>query len=130
VAVRQSAEVELDSGLEAPVERHLVDAHRGPAAGDERVIHGGEVVVGRVEVRAVVGADGAALDGGVLAAGQLVDAHAHEAGHGRGGHVVVEIVDLREHFRRVAGDAGLEGDRDVHDAPRHGRCPPAGVTGR
>jgi hypothetical protein len=76
-------------------------------------------VVGRVEVGAVVGADVGALDGGVFAVGELVDADAHVFGHRGGGFVVVEVFDLRQGVRRVAFDAGLERDRNVDQSPWH-----------
>ena len=57
-------EVQLHAGLVQPVERDLVDPHGRHAAGRHRLVHAGEVVVGRVHVGAVMAADGAALDGG------------------------------------------------------------------
>ena len=50
IAVGEVAEVELDAGLQAPFERHLVDGDRALAA-----VHGRGEVPGRVEMRAVVG---------------------------------------------------------------------------
>src|SRR5262245_66642484 len=57
VAVGKATEIELDPGLEAPLQRHLVDAQRPPTA-----VHGGGEVVGRVKVRAVMGRNIDALD--------------------------------------------------------------------
>jgi hypothetical protein len=57
VAVRKVAEVELDTGLKAPLERHLIDRERAAA-----VILGRGEVVGCVEVRAVVRDESHALD--------------------------------------------------------------------
>ena len=53
VAVLLGAEVELDAGLEAPFQRHLVDGD-GPLA----LVHRRMEVIGRVEMRAVVWSTG------------------------------------------------------------------------
>src|SRR5580658_11252503 len=87
------------------------------------MVHGGEVVVGGVEVGAVVGTNVGALDGGVFAVGELVDADAHVFGHRGGGFVVVEVFDLRQGVGRVALDAGFEGDGNVDQAAGHARPP-------
>ena len=50
IAVLEMPEVELHAGIEAPFQRHLVDGDRALAA-----IHGGGEMIGRVEMRGVVG---------------------------------------------------------------------------
>ena len=62
VAVRQVAEVELHAGLEAPVERHLVDGDGALA-----LVHRRMEMIGRVEMRAVVGREVDVLDRPALA---------------------------------------------------------------
>ena len=76
-------------------------------------------MVGGVEVGAVVGADVGALDGGVFAVGELVDADPHVFGHRGGGLVVVEVFDLRQRVGWVALDAGFEGNGNVDQAAGH-----------
>ena len=94
-------------------------------------------MVGRVHVGAVVAADGATLDGGVLAFGQLVHADAEVLGDAGGGLVMVDVLDPRDHVRRVAGDVAAQRDGQVDEPVGHGasrhcsrrRQPPA-ATGR
>ena len=121
VAVVEVAEVELDARIVEPFQRQLVDALAGPAAGRQPFVLAGEVVVGRVDVGAVVGADLDALDGGVLAFRQRVHGDAHILRHARRGLMVVEILDLGQAVRRVGLDAGLERDGQVDIAAGHGR---------
>src|SRR5262249_674098 len=59
------AEVELDAGLEAPFQRHLVDGDGALA-----LVHGRMEVIGRVEMRAVVGREADVLDRPALAVGR------------------------------------------------------------
>src|SRR5215468_6082947 len=84
------------------------------------MIHAGEVMVGGIEMRAVVGADGAALDGRVFTAGQLVDPDPHVLGNRRGGLVMVHVLDLRQRVWRVTLDPGLQRRGDVDQTTRHG----------
>src|SRR3954451_17412338 len=84
-------EVELHAGLEAPVERHLVDRDRALAA-----VHRGSEVPGRVEVRAVVGGQAYPLESPALAVREVLLAQAgEERGQVRGRLLVVEVLDLR-----------------------------------
>jgi hypothetical protein len=66
VAVGHVAEVELHARAEAPFQRHLVDGDRAFAA-----VHRRMVVIGRVEMGAVVGGDLQALHRPAFAAGQI-----------------------------------------------------------
>src|SRR5262245_57013694 len=84
-------------------------------------------MIRRVEMRAVVRADGGLLDGGVFAIWKLVDADAHVASHARRSLVVIEVLDLRQHLRRIAGNAGLERRRDVDEAARHVAHSPSAI---
>src|SRR5262245_20752607 len=84
------------------------------------MIHAGEVMVGGIEMRAVVGADGAALDGRVFTAGELVEPDAHVLGYRRGGLVMVHVFDLRQRVWRVTLDPGLPRRGDVGQTTRHG----------
>ena len=76
-------------------------------------------MVGGIQMGAVVGADGAALDGRVLTAGQLVDPDPHVLGHRRSGLVVVHVLDLRQRVWRVALDPDLQWRGDVDQTTRH-----------
>src|SRR4029079_15485800 len=87
------------------------------------MVHGREEMIRRVEMRAVVGADGGLLDGGIFAVRQLVDADTHVAGHARGSLMVIEVLDLWQHLRRIAGNTGLERGRDVDETARHAYSP-------
>ena len=71
VAVGEVPEVELHRGLQAPFQRHLVDGDGALAA-----VHRRRVVVGRVEVSAVVGGDPHPLDRPAFSVGQVVDGRA------------------------------------------------------
>jgi len=120
IAVGQMPEIQLHGRLVAPFERHLINPPRWLAAGLQGVVHGGEVVIGGVQMCAVVGADGAALDGRIFTAWKLVDPNPHKLRHGGGGLVVVDVFDLRQRVRRIALDPGLERRGDVDQATRHG----------
>jgi len=50
IAIGEMAKVELDAGLQAPLERHLVDRDR-PAA----PVHGGREMPGRIELSGIMG---------------------------------------------------------------------------
>jgi hypothetical protein len=117
------AEIELHRRLEAPFQRHLVDPPRRLAARHQRVVHGAEEVVWRIQMGAVMAADLDPLDRGVFAVRQIGDPHAHVVGDRRRGLVMVDIVDLRQHMRRVAGDAGAQRAGDVDQAAGHGAFP-------
>ena len=58
-------------------------------------------MVRRIEMRAVVRADGDALHCCIFAVGQLIDTDAHVLRHCRRGQVVIEVLDLRQ---RCAAD--------------------------
>jgi hypothetical protein len=83
------------------------------------MVHRGEIVVGRIQMRAVMRAQRARLDSGIFALRQLIDADAEIAGDRRRGHVVVAVLDLRQSVRRVAGDTRLQGDGDIDEAAGH-----------
>ena len=119
IAIGQMAEVELHRRLEAPFQRHLVDPPRWLAARLQPVVHRREVVIRRIEMRAVVRADVAALHRGVFAVRQLIDPHPHVLGHRRRGHVMVHVFDLRQRVRRIALDPRLQRHRDVDQPARH-----------
>ena len=123
VAVGQMAKIEFDGRIVAPLERHLVDPPRRLAAGLKRMVHGREVVIGRVEMRAVVGADAQALGGAVFAVRQLIDPHAHVFGHARRRLMVVLVVDLRQIVRRVARDVSPQRRGNVDQAACHAYPP-------
>src|SRR5262249_23431822 len=75
IPVGEMAEVELDAGLETPLQRHLVDAQSRFAT-----VHGGGEVVRCVEVRAVMGRDIDALDGPAFAVGKIAGRKARKEG--------------------------------------------------
>ena len=130
IAVVEMAEIELHARLEAPFQRHFVDPPGGLAAFLQRMVHRREEMPGRVQVRAVMGGDADLLDGGVFAVRQRVHADAEIFGHGGRGVVVVQIVDLRQHVRRIARNAGLQRDGNIDDTTAHA-CPPlAGAPAR
>ena len=78
-------------------------------------------------MRPVMGGDADLLDRGVFAVRQRVHADAEILGHGGSGVVVVQIVDLRQHMRRVARNAGLQRNGNIDDATAHARPPLAGA---
>jgi hypothetical protein len=83
-----------------------------------------EEVVGRVEVGAVVRGNLEALQGPALAARQIRDRRAGEEGDHVGGRgTVVDVLDLGPMTRRIGGDVGLEGDREINNATRHAKSP-------
>lgn len=118
VAVREMPEVELHRRLQAPLQRHLVDGYRPFAA-----VHRRCVVVGRVQMGAVVGGDPYPFDRPPLAVGKVRDGGARkERHHLRRGLPVVVVVDLREVAGRVGGDPGLQRNGQIDEpANRHGR---------
>jgi hypothetical protein len=113
VAVGQVAEVELHGRLVAPLKRHLIDPPRGLAARLQSMVHGGEVVIRRIEMGAIVRADDATLDGRIFTPGQLGHADPHVFCNRRGGLMVVEVLDLRQGVLRIALYSGLERRGDV-----------------
>jgi hypothetical protein len=114
IAVRLVAEVELHGVVEAPFERHLVDGHRRLA-----VIHRGMEMIGRIEVRAVVGRDRDLLHRGTGAVGKLVAPHAEHSHEIVRAGLVIEIGDGGQHIGRVGRDPGFQRDRNIDDATRH-----------
>jgi hypothetical protein len=116
VAVGLVAEVELDAGLEAPFERHLVDGDGALA-----LVHGRMEVIGRVEMRAVVGGQADVLDRPALAVGQVLLLQAgKEAGDLAGRLLMLVIADLGRKRRRIGHHVVLEIDRQIDEAARHG----------
>jgi hypothetical protein len=90
MAVGLGAEVELHAGLEAPFERHLVDGDGALA-----LVHRRMEVIGRVEMRAVMGRQVDVLDRPALAVGQILFLEAGEEAGDLAGRVrVLVILDL------------------------------------
>jgi hypothetical protein len=79
VAVGEVAEVQLHPGLEAPVQRHLVDGDRALLVA-QRLVHRAVEVVRRVQVRAVVGGQLHQLHRPAFAVGQVLLLQAGEEG--------------------------------------------------
>jgi len=123
ISVVEMAKVELHRRLEAPFERHLVDPPGRLAPVLQPVIHRREEVIGRIQMCAVVGADVDPLHRRVLAVGQVAHLHAHILRHLRRALVMVDVIDLRQHVRRVAGDPALQGDGNVDQSASHGLLP-------
>ena len=67
VAVVKTSEVQFHARLEAPIERHLINSD-GPLA----FVHGRGKMIGRVEVRSIVGDELNALDCPSLAVRQVI----------------------------------------------------------
>jgi len=104
IAVWQVAEVELDAGLEAPLQRHLVDGP-GPLA----AIHGRMEMIGRIQMGAVVGGEAHRLHRPALAVGQIVLRQAsEERQHLRQALPMVDIVDGRVKAGRVGRNVVLQ----------------------
>src|SRR5437588_1058453 len=115
VAVAPRSEVELHARLKAPVERHLVDGDRALTTVRRR----GEVI-GRVEVRAVVGHEADPLDRPTLGVGQLRFLQPREEGRDvLRGVAVAEVLDLRAVARRIGHHVVLDGHRQIDDRPGH-----------
>ena len=113
------AEVELHAGLEAPVERHLVDGDGALA-----LVHRRMEMIGRVEMRAVVRREIDVLDRPALAVGQVFLLQAgEEAGDLAGRVVVLVILDLRAERHGIGNDVVLEIDRQVDETALHGLPP-------
>src|SRR6516162_4162358 len=116
IPVGEMAEVELDAGLEAPLQGHLVDAQRRFAA-----VHGGGEVVRRVEVRAVMGRDLDALDGPAFAVGKIAGRKARKEGaYHRGAFLVIDVGDPGLEAGRIGGNVALERYGNVDDAAGQG----------
>ena len=71
IAVRQMPEVELHPWLEAPFQRHLIDGDRRAATGNQRAVHGRMVMIGRVQMGAVMGGQADAFHRPAFAIGQI-----------------------------------------------------------
>ena len=119
IAVGQMPEIQLHAGLEAPFQRHFIDPPGWLPARFQGVVHGGEEVVRRVQMGTVMGGYFHFLHRCVFAVRQLIDPDAHVFRHGRGGLVVIQILDLWQHVRRIALDARHQRDGDVDQAARH-----------
>src|SRR5262245_1983971 len=124
VAVGKVAEVELDTGLEAPLQRHLVDAQRPFAA-----VHGGGEVVRSIKVRAVVGRDIDALDGPAFAIGKIGGREAGKEGADRRrALLVIDVRDVGRVAGWIGGDVALERYGDVDDAASQSNSLPLAVV--
>jgi hypothetical protein len=122
VAVGQMAEVELDAGLEAPFQRHLVDRDRGTCAARQTRILRGMEMPGRIQMGAVVGGQRHPFGGGGLAFGVVGRRGARQHGHELGQGVLVRLVgDLRRQRGRVGQHVVLQVDRQVDEAAGHRR---------
>jgi hypothetical protein len=114
IAVRLGAEVELDAGGEEPLQRHLVDLQRRLAA-----IHRTGEMPWRVEMRAIVRGDRHTLDRRAFAVRQLLDLEAGEyLRELLGAFAVIDVLDTRQHVRRIRSNAGFEGDGKIDDPHR------------
>ncbi len=115
VAVGEVPEVEFDRRLQTPLQRDPVDRGSGTAA-----VHDRGIVVGGVEMGAVVGGQVQAFDRPALPVGQVPRGGAGEEGEQVGGGVGVGVVfDLGKQAGRVGGDAGPQRYREV-DESAHG----------
>jgi len=96
------AKVQFHPGLKAPLQGHIIDGG-GRAFIAQRLVHGGVKVVGRIQMRAVVGGELDHLDRPTLAIGQVLF---FQAGKKRFdlfvSVLVVEVLDLRDVARRIA----------------------------
>src|SRR5262245_38695941 len=116
VPVGKATEVELDPGLEAPLQRHLVDAQRPFAA-----VHGRGEVVGRIKVRAIVGGDIDALDRPAFAVGKIAGRKTGKEGADRRrALLVIDVGDLGLVAGRIGGDVALQRYGNVDDAASQG----------
>src|SRR2546428_2372518 len=115
VAVGPGTEVELHTGLEAPLEWHLVDRDRALTA-----VHRRREVVRRVEVGAVVGHEADPLDGPALGVRQLVFPQPREeCGDVLRSVAVAEGLDLRAVAGRIGDHIVLDRHRQVDDGSGH-----------
>ena len=116
VTIGEMPEIQFHPRLETPFKGNLVNGDRGSTSGDESTVHRRMVVVGRIEMGTVVRRQHHPLDRPAFAIGQIVGGHARkECGHLGRGLAVAEILDFRDHARRVRGDAGFERDGEVDD---------------
>src|SRR5262249_19510532 len=103
--------------LERAVRRALVDRDRALAA-----VHRRSEMIGRVQMRAVVGHEPGPLDGPPFGVRQLL---LPEAGEKRRdvlrGVAMTEVFDLRTVTGRIGHDVVLDRHRQVDDRPRHAR---------
>ncbi len=105
-------EVELDTALEAPFKRNLVDR-----PGALALVHRRVIVPGRVEMRAVVSRKLHALNGPALALGQVFLLEPWKEGKNlRQTLAVVRVFDFRAESRRVCGDVILKGHGNIDQA--------------
>ena len=112
VTVRLVAEIHQNTVADAPFQRHLVD---GP--GTLPVVHGGVVVVRRVQVGAGMGSQADIFNGPAVALREIVhgDTAVEIGGHDLRRVLVAEILNMRDLGRGIAGQAVLNGDREVDD---------------
>jgi hypothetical protein len=115
------AEVQLHAGLEAPLQRHVVDGDRRLLAA-QRVVHRRVEVVGRVQVGAVVGGQVDQLHRPAFAVRKVFLLQAREERFDLlEGVLVREVLDLGRERRRVGQDVVLQEDRQVDEFAGHGK---------
>jgi hypothetical protein len=108
--------VELDAGLQTPVQRHFVDRDRALAA-----VHGGGEMPWCVEVSGVVGGEPDPFDRPAFAVRQILLTQAGKELDGVGGRLaVVVIIDAWFIARRIRSDAVLQRNRKVDQLSGHG----------
>ena len=116
IAVGKMSKVEFDAGLKAPFERNLLD---GPCA--FAAIHGRMVVIGRVEMGAVMGRELHRLHRPALTVGQIARLKPRkEAEHARQALLVIVILDARIDAGRIGRHVVLQRHRDIDQFSRHG----------
>ena len=123
IAMFKMPEIELHARLNAPIKWHFINAPGRLATRHQPFIHAAEIMIGRVNMRAVMGADLNTLNRGIFAFGQLIYANAEILRHARRGHVVIQIFDLWQRMGRVTDDAGLECDGNINNTTGHGVSP-------
>ena len=110
MTVRQMSEVQLHTRVLTPFQRHFVNGDRPLTA-----VHGGVVVVGRIQMCAVVAADAQCLHCPAFPAGQILRLQPRKkAGDLACCHAVIEVIDFRQHDRRIGRYPRLERNRYVN----------------
>ena len=119
VTIGEMAEIELDAGLEAPLQRDLVDRDRPLAP-----IHGRGEVIGRVEMGTVMRDQLDLFDRPGLAIGQIaLSQPGKEAEQARDRLIMVDIGDLGAKAFGVGNHIVFKENREVDDLSRHGFFP-------
>jgi hypothetical protein len=116
ITVGQVPEVELDARLQAPFQRHLVDGPCPLAA-----VHGRMIVVGRIEMGAVMGRELHRLHRPALSVRQIFGPEAFkESEHARQALLVIVVLNDRVDPRRIGRNVILQRHGNIDQLSCHG----------